>query len=350
MNHSDARDGGSTGGRHQATERVGGARVPVIVIGGAVMAVGLAVIGGWHAGAMPVVTLGLDGTAVRYNSAVCLALYGVAMLAVELGHARWAAIVSGAAAAISALTLFEFGTGAALPIDDVFGLWVPTPGAVPRMPLNAAICFALLGVGFLLVGRRQSSLRQATGVVLAWSTAAIALIALGGFVLAAPATYAWSPVAPMPPPTAVCLLLLSIGLGLLYWDQPNVYRLSWLPLPVGLLVLVSMAVVGEAVSAQQRATGQRWLEMFAVNVATDAERELQHQASALGSLTGEDLRSGDSLQRSLNAFRVSHPAFIALELRAMDGRAAAAGNAASSPQSGSWSRPTIPACSPGPTR
>lgn len=193
---------------------------------------------------------------VRPNAAGCLALCGLALLAVARGGPRWLVVTcAGIVSVVTMLTLSEHVFGVNLGVDELLGpaytpVAAPNPG---RMPAVSAICFALSSMGLLLRGALMSqSKRSALGLVSNGSIiAAVGLATIMAYGLGSSGIYGWDHVTRAPLLTAVGLLVLGVGMLALAWDvhQDPAGIPRWLPVSVAIGVVTSAMGLWQALIA-----------------------------------------------------------------------------------------------------
>jgi PAS domain S-box-containing protein len=219
-------------------------------------AVGLTVMVAWFARATAILRIGGQNP-VTFNTALALAVTGIALAAIVGGRPR-AALAAGALdALLGTLVLAEYALGRGLGIDQLFvRVYLSEPHVVPgRMTVNAAVCLVLTGAALLVWGPWRSRTRPAA---LATAGSAIVVIAVAGtfgYATGSPAAYGWWHVTAMPPLATVAMLILGISLVSAAWQDARTHDAGvprWLPVPVSGLALVLaawLAIAGRAVAS-----------------------------------------------------------------------------------------------------
>ena len=186
-----------------------------------VIALGLTVLIGWVSNAHALVQVLPVLSPVRRNAAACLVLCGLALLAIALkGPRRLVVVCAGVAGVVGILTIVEHAVGVNLGIDELLGrAYIPQGVSNPgRMPPVSAICFALASVGLLLTFNTQSK-RSALAVVFDGSIiAAVGLATIMAYALGSRGVYGWGHVTGAPFLTAVAFLVLGLGMLALAWQ------------------------------------------------------------------------------------------------------------------------------------
>ncbi|MBK9992087.1 MAG: response regulator [Verrucomicrobia bacterium] len=202
-----------------------------------VIALGVAVLVGWILQITSLVQWGETWAPVPANAAVCFALIGALLLAIEFGYRR-AALLAIVPLALSLLTELQNHFPLRVPLDELFAtdyLQIET-SAPGRMPAALSWCFIIGGLTLPLHALCKRASYRSLGLAFGGS----ALMAVGGstvlgYVLGLPAVYRWGGTSSMPPGAAVLLFLLGAAFLLLAWrehrsTQPGAP--AWLPMPV----------------------------------------------------------------------------------------------------------------------
>lgn len=182
----------------------------------AAMAIGCAALVGWALdSAMLKGAIGVTIT-MKANTAVALALAGAALWlsTARSGRRHVAArVLAGVVAAIGGLTLLEHALGVDLSIDQLLFSEAPgeTATASPnRMGPPASLCLLLIGLALICndyeIGRGRFPFRY-----LPLAVTAIASVSIVGYAFGSPLLYAADRVTGIAWPTAVALLILSVG-------------------------------------------------------------------------------------------------------------------------------------------
>jgi PAS domain S-box-containing protein len=188
---------------------------------------------------------------LRANSAACLFVLGLTLLAIELGWRRlaWLALVP---AALSTATLAETFFQFDLHIDEILGAdFLPIETAAPgRMAAVIAIC--LLAASIALAWRAaggSSRRRLLSDAVIGSMVASAGFSTLLGYVAGLHVAYFWGSNTATPPMAAIALVLLGLALLALAWRE-STKSLSeppaWSPMPatIGCLTVTIVLWVG----------------------------------------------------------------------------------------------------------
>jgi PAS domain S-box-containing protein len=177
--------------------------------GVAVAAVGAIVCIGWLFDIAALRQLHPVLASMKFNTALALALLGVALrfaISRDAGRERWIARgLAAMAAAIAAASLLEYELGIELGIDELLCRDPSTVGAPGRMSPATGGCIALLGIVIL---RLESWWAEQVVVVVAL----VVLVALLGYLYGTPDLYAIGPYASITLYTALGLFALTLGL------------------------------------------------------------------------------------------------------------------------------------------
>jgi diguanylate cyclase (GGDEF)-like protein len=187
------------------------------------LTVGVAVLVGWALNIEILRSVVPGLISMKPNTAVCFLLASAALWASgrTIGRRRLTVASATAMGTIAALTLFEYATGSELVIDRLLFPEASTAAqrVIPgRMGVNTAACFLLLAMALLLApfGGRWSRRIAAWSVSL---TAALALLALTGYLFGIEPGAPGSLVTTMAVHTAVLMLVVSVGV---LWTTPAV--------------------------------------------------------------------------------------------------------------------------------
>ena len=192
------------------------------VASSAVTLVGAVVLAGWSTGSHTILGLVPGGTAMKANTAAALLLAGIAALLLDEEPANRRGWRQRTASAMAATVLL---IGAVSLTEDVLGLNVhadqlliadrvlldPTTAST-RMAPNTAVALILAAIALMLLHARRGAWWSAhacavlVGMLGAWGVI--------GYTLDVPSLYVVGSFTALAAPTAVCLMLLSIGVVL----------------------------------------------------------------------------------------------------------------------------------------
>jgi len=201
-----------------------------------VMALGLAVILGWHLHVPAVIQVLPSFVPMQYNTALGLLLSGLGLHALIDGRHCVTALAGAAVALIGILTLVEYSLALDLGIDQLLmnhyiTVGTPHPG---RMAPNTAICFGLTGSILLLVSLGRGRWRWSAGGILAAVVAGLGGVALIGYFIDIPTAYGWGSYTRMAAHTALAFIAVGGGLIAFLWGKETAGP-DWIPIAIGLL-------------------------------------------------------------------------------------------------------------------
>jgi signal transduction histidine kinase/DNA-binding response OmpR family regulator len=227
-----------------------------IVLAGATLVLGLAVIFGWHTGNRTLVQILPQFVPMQYNTALGFVASGAALLGLALGHNRAARIAGWLAVLVGSLTLFEYIGGIDLGIDELFMKHdVTTKTSTPgRMAPNTAICFTLMGLSAALSPASWSSdSRSVLRAILASLAMGLSIVALSGYLAELETAYGWGNLTRMALHTSVGFILVSTGMLAWVWSR-DLEQASglprWLPAPLAIGILTATLCFWQALSAE----------------------------------------------------------------------------------------------------
>jgi len=171
-----------------------------------VSGLGVTGLAGWLANRSGLTALTLGGASIAFNTAICLGLLGLALVALNRGRTWPVRGCAGAIAAIALGSFLQYPLGLELGIDRLF--WPALPDApVRRMSPNTSVVLILTSAALVLSTLRWPQLTAVS--VLTGFMLAAALLALGGHALGLEAAFGWGRFTTMAPLTAVGLLLTA---------------------------------------------------------------------------------------------------------------------------------------------
>ena len=233
------------------------ARSVLRVTTGCMVVAGVLVIVSWHAHWTALLQPAPGPASMKYNTALCFILCGLAGGLLTSRHARWAAIPGALAGLIGVCTLIEYLLGWRWPLDELLVKDYLVDGAIVsgRMSPLTALCFMLLAVG--LVAAAAGTRRPGRGLqLLALLSAAVVLItgaAAVGYLLDVDAAFGWGIYAGMAAQTSVAFLVLTLALIGWSWSVGRSHGIDfvrWLPATASVTVM-GMVAVGSSISQAQ---------------------------------------------------------------------------------------------------
>ena len=188
--------------------------------------------------------------AVKPNEALCLTLLGTALLLRELGL-RLTAWINLVPALLGLGMVIETMFDRDLRIDELVMRDLQGIGGSSthsNLVTGACILLAAITLGWMLFDRKGSVRVYAEAVTGSILTSA-GFSTLVGYAAALPAVYTWGTDLPMPPTTAIGLLLMGVSLLLLAWRDSVTAEEgppAWSPLPaaIGCLTLTIIMWIG----------------------------------------------------------------------------------------------------------
>ncbi len=257
------------------------------IVGVAVALLGAVVIGGWFSGSTLVVQILAHAAPMMFNTALSLALVGVALVA----WARSLPLVARAASALVVLlattTLAQDLCGVDLGIDNLFVQdWVtPVEREPGRMAANTAFCLILLSlVTYSLTAPRRRAWLPAAEAIVASTVLAVALLSAFGYFAGLPAAYGWGGQLGMAIHTASALViaagtLLIIAIAAARQQEGMLPR--WLPFPVAAAVVTAGMIACQALKLSEQVQIDRTTQLRADNLAARLERHIVNRMQAM---------------------------------------------------------------------
>jgi signal transduction histidine kinase/CheY-like chemotaxis protein len=286
---------------------------------------GVLVVLGWALDAPRLRAWHTSGIEMKFNTAICAAVAGAALLLQTRGVApRLARALGIFVAAVGALTLLEHLTGANLGIDTLF--FDEPPGALAtaapgRMGPPGAASYLILGVGIALASRGPRARRVASALAL--GAIALAGLAMVGYAYGASQLFAVARLTGIAFQTATMVLALGVALvaalpehGLaaaLRRDDPGgeMFRLLLPPIVVLSVMIGAVRLAGERADLYDRAFGTAGrtvveIVLFVTLVWLTAARVSRHARQA---------RAAEEALREANRRKDEFLATLAHELR-----------------------------------
>jgi len=228
------------------------------------VAVSLAVMVAWFVRSTAVLRFGSQNP-MAFNTALALAVTGVALVALVRKRPRAALVAGVFDAALGAVVLAEYALHRRLGVDQlVVKAYISGRNDIPGRPaINTALCLTVAGAALLVWGPWRSR-RRPTALAAAGSfLGAIAVTAITGYATGTPAAYVWVHGTAMAFLTAIAMLVLALSLLSAAWreDRTRPEGLpQWLSLPAGavafgLAAAIWMAIVGRGEGAARNAHG-----------------------------------------------------------------------------------------------
>ena len=233
------------------------AKLPRLVTlsAGALSAVlGLAVLLGWHFGYLQLIQVFPAVAApMQRLTALGFLLSGVALIFLERGRRRTAAILELLVFLVALLIIFEYVFGVNLGIDELFGrAYVNTHTSNPGRPSPVtAFCFVLMSAAMLSIwshsfSHRTSAVRGIVGSVVA----VVGSVSFLGYLAGHSEAYGWSHFSRVAAHTSLGFFVLGAGMIAVAWQErqePGWPR--WIPISVTLAVAAGVLGIWQALIA-----------------------------------------------------------------------------------------------------
>ena len=269
---------------HLATQRFSSAARTV----SGLLALGIAgVVGaGWMLGLPELVQVRPGWAPMQPDSAAGLALAGVGLLLSTLRRKIFAVLVGLATVAAGAAVLVEYLYPLDVGIESgLVTRWIPAGTLQPSpMPPNTAVCVLLSGIALVTL-RRLPSL----GGLSAVGAFALGAGTLLGYAMGLDAAYTWGALTPMAQATGASFLVVGSTLA---WRRasladPDAKPLWQGPLLAGLLVAALAFLFFHAITTQQEAQIRSSVEATAYQIRAEIRSEIEERTNALAALARE---------------------------------------------------------------
>lgn len=237
---------------HRLSQRV------VLSCAGFCAILGCAVLFGWYTGNISLIQVVPTFAAMQYNTALCMALCGIGLLAGVQGRLRLSAILGGIVVLIASLTIIEYIFNTNIGLDELLlrhyiALETAHPG---RMAPNTALAFLLSGT-VLLSLRLTSPVKWGSAAIGALGTmiAALGIVPLFGYLTGIEQAIGWGPFTRMAIHTASGFVVLGTGilvysLRMARTQDSRVMR--WFVIPLGGIGALFTVLLWQALIATER--------------------------------------------------------------------------------------------------
>jgi len=207
---------------------------------------GVVVLTAWAIHAPLLIQVTPDLAPMQRNTAVTLALIGLALLGIVLRKRRLTLMGSIITGAIAAASLLEYLLGVSFGIDELLGLaYITNQTSDPgRMSPTTALCFIVMATGFALAQTRLRKNRSAVLGVTGLLVAAVGATCGIGVISGTSDALSWGNLTRVAALTAVGFLLLGIGITAVAWGMTRLGRGEPVWVPIGASFLVVMVRVG----------------------------------------------------------------------------------------------------------
>jgi len=207
---------------------------------------GVVVLTAWAIHARLLIQVTPDLAPMQRNTAVTLALIGLALLGIVLRKRRLTLMGSIITGAIAAASLLEYLLGVSFGIDELLGsAYITNQTSDPgRMSPTTALCFIVMATGFALAQTRLRKNRSAVLGVTGLLVAAVGATCGIGVISGTSDALSWGNLTRVAALTAVGFLLLGIGITAVAWGMTRLGRGEPVWVPIGASFLVVMVRVG----------------------------------------------------------------------------------------------------------
>ena len=251
------------------------------------IALGGAVLAGWHAHLTALLQVLPNFAPMQYNTALCFALGGAGHLLLISRRWRLAFAAGGILLLLAVTTLAQYVFDASLGIDQLFvQAYLTAQTSHPgRMSPVTAICFTLTGTALLLQNSRLPDDARTLAAVLCSSLVfALSVAALFGYATGLVWTYAVGSLTRMAVHTAAGFAVISLGSIAWIWHekkQEGLARAYWLPLPIGVAVAVATLVLWQALVNQNTDQIRQETRLAAKILRSQVDQELETRLQGL---------------------------------------------------------------------
>jgi two-component system sensor histidine kinase/response regulator len=280
----------------------------IVISAALVAALGVLVVIGWHTHNETLLHVRPNLVTMVYNTALGFILCGTGIIAIALGRPRWALPGGVLVSALGLLTLAEYKFGVDLGIDQLLMQpYISVANAYPgRMAVSTAAFFFAAGAAIILLGAsRRFRPRPLIVGVLGAACTVQGIVAFAGYFTGVASVYVWGDIARMAIQTAFAAALTGAGLLTLAWrDQGPRQRKGnpyWLPILVGLGVVIITLCLWQALIVQQRAQSERLLETRAANLHSQMAGHMQIRMQALHRMAQSWEQNGKPSEESWKA-------------------------------------------------
>ncbi|MDQ6694945.1 MAG: EAL domain-containing protein [Chloroflexota bacterium] len=231
-------------------------------VGVVLVTVGALVMLGWYTHTAGLVQVFPAFTPMQPNTALCFVFAGAGLLlCVARGGSRITLLLGLVVGTVGVLTtaehLFRFDLG----IDQLLVNQFTTVGTTQpgRMAPNSALCFALVGIAFSVVGSKHKS-RYIPSILALLGSLVLALgtVAFSVYLAGMSSASGWADLTRMAVHTAFGMALLGTGIIVVAWTETPRTRAGaprWLPLPVGIGTAAIALLIWKSLDTEYLAHG-----------------------------------------------------------------------------------------------
>src|SRR5712692_972680 len=257
------------------------------ITGGLCMALGIAVIVGWHIHSRALIQLHPGYAPMQYNAAISFLLSGLGLLAVSFHRPRPAAVIGTLVATIGLFTLLQYVFGVNFGIDELLFDHYITVGTshLGRMGPNAALAFMLIGAALALMGWPGHTERSLLMLgLLGAIVTALGATGLLGYVTGITPVYGWGRFTHMALHSTVAFLSAGSGIIAFAWRRDRKQHGAmprWFPLLVAVSMITATLILRQALAAQEKIHVARTINAQLMNVENEIASRMQARIQAL---------------------------------------------------------------------
>ena len=265
---------------------------PSAALGGLTSALGLLVMGGWHAQRMDLVRLLPSLAPMQYDAAACFLLCGAGLAALAFGRRRPAAALGAATTALASWSMLRAFLGVEFGLERLLSdtaMREAIPQSLRMEPLSA-LAFLLAGgvLSCLAASSRRKSAAASllAGAVLAAFGAVVVLCYLTGIASA----FDWEHLTRVPPLSGFGFAAVGAGLILHSWPRNGTDAADslWLPAAAGIGAATATLFLWTALHAEERVRIQYHVDVAMFELAAKIQ-VLQAPSRKNGDLRPEQL-------------------------------------------------------------
>jgi diguanylate cyclase (GGDEF)-like protein len=250
---------------------------------------------GWFIQSPELVQIRPQYSTMKFNTALCLLLIPIALMAIEKGHSLWATFLAGLAFVLPAAILTEYIFGVDFGIDElVVKSFVATKVQhAGRMSPNTALAL-LLTSGSLLLYIMRSKLHYYGEMFVALMGSlvfALGIVPLIGYIGGIESAHTWGQFTGMALHSSVCFILLGLCLIACAWKQSN-NTPTWLALPIAISFMVIALSMWQAVKSYEDARFEQSMQQEADYISNRGFDRLTAFYGALDRVTKRWVISG----------------------------------------------------------
>src|SRR5712692_506460 len=257
------------------------------ITGGLCLALGVAVIVGWHIHSPALIQLYPAYAPMQYNAAISFLLAGLGLLAISFHRPRLAVIIGIIVGAIGLFTLLQYGFGVNFGIDELlFRHYIAIGTSHPgRTGPNSALAFGLIGGALFVMGRPEQTERSLLVLgLLGAIVVALGATGLLGYIIGITPVYGWGRSTHMALHSTFGFISAGIGIVVFAWQQdPKQHGAMprWFPLLVAISMITATLILWQALAAQEKTHITRTINAQLMNVQNEITARMQARIQAL---------------------------------------------------------------------